>query len=876
METPRTPAPEISREVVHEPFWAMGMAEVMTALKTTPEGLSDADAEARRGKFGPNEIHERLQLTAVRVALRQFASPLIGILVAAGAITIFLQEWVEAAVIFAAVAANAALGFWQEWKAESALSILRTYVRTRARVRRGGREREVDASELVPGDSIRISQGDRVPADCRLTFAANLEADESVLTGESLPVAKNPSVLPAGTGLGDRVNMAFSGTLVVAGFGDAVVTATGGATEFGRIASLVSGEEREQTPLQRAMARFVARATLVLGALVAALFGIGIASGSDPFEMFLITVAVAVSAVPEGLPVALTVVLAIGVERIARRRGIVRKLLAAETLGSATLILTDKTGTLTKAKMELVAVLPHGAAGGEAGAHLLREALRNTDVVLENPEDSSSEWRLVGPAIETALVQGALRFGVRLPEVVAETEVIERLPFSSTEKFSASVCRVGSRYRLVLLGAPEVLIGHTDLSFAERERELKALDLRARAGERVLGVAVGELDGENRKIPKDRRFGRLSFLGLLAFRDPLRPEVAGAIRRIAEAGVKTVIVTGDHAGTAEAVARELGMIDGRGAVLTGRDLSSLRSEELAARASDVTVFARVTPEQKLDLVKLYRARGEVVAVTGDGVNDAPALEAADVGIAVGSGTDVAKGASDLVILDDNFETITAAIEEGRNILSNVRKVIVYLLSSVFDELFLIGGALMAGVPLPMNALQILFVNFFSDSFPAVAFAFERGVDGPGRRPRKLDKNLFDPEMRFLILVIGISTSFLLFVLYMALLRAGFAPELVRSFIFAAFSTYTLFLAFSVRSLSRSIFEFNPFSNRYLLSGVLLGLALTAAAIYVPLLQDVLGTVALPLPWLLGVIGFGIANIAVIELGKLLFRRDSTA
>lgn len=876
MEALVRPATTISREVVHEPFWAMDVTETLAALRTSPEGLDDVEAAVRRERFGPNEIPERRHLTAARVLLRQLSSPLIVVLIVAGAITLFLAEWIETAVIFAAVVANTVLGFWQEWKAETALALLKTYVRTRARVRRSGHERGVDASELVAGDIIRISQGDRVPADCRLIFTAELEVDESVLTGESLPVAKDPATQAAGTVLGERASMGFSGTLVVAGFGDAVVTATGPETEFGRIALLVAGEVREPTPLQRAMTRFATRVGLLLGALVVILFGIGIAFGFDLFEMFLITVAIAVSAVPEGLPVALTVVLAIGVERIAARRGIVRKLLAAETLGSATLILTDKTGTLTQAKMELAAVLPYGATGQEAEADLLRTALLNIDIILENPEDQPEKWRVVGPPIESALLRGAARWGVRLPDVVRGSEILERLPFSSAHKFSAAISRSGPRHRLVLFGAPEVLLGHTDLSAAERKEVLAALEVRARSGERVLGVAAGALDAERPKIPKDHRFGRLTFRGLLSFRDPLRPEVSGAIRQIASSGVKTVIVTGDHAGTAEAVARELGMVDGKGAVMTGQDLVALRPEELHARAGEVSVWARTTPEEKLALVKLYRERGEVVAVSGDGVNDAPALEAADIGIAVGSGTDVAKSAADLVILDDNFETIVAAIEEGRNILSNIRKVIVYLLSGAFDELFLIGGALLAGVALPLNALQILFVNFFSDSFPAVALAFERGVDGLGARPPKLERNLFDPEMRFLILAIGISTSFLLFVLYLVLLRAGLPAELVRTFIFAGFATYSLFLAFSVRSLSRSIFEFNPFSNRYLAAGAGFGLVLTLAVIYIPFLQRIFHTVALPLPWLAAVVGVGIVNIAAVEFGKWLFRHKSPA
>lgn len=868
--------PAISHTIVHEPFWALSPEETFRALESRPDGLRNEEAAGRHERFGPNEIPERKRLTRLRVVLRQFRSPLIIALVLAGAMTVVLREWVQAGVIFAAVAANTALGFWQEWKAESALALLRTYVRVRARLRRSGLERDVDAAALVPGDIVRIAQGDRVPADMRLIFTADLEVDESPLTGESLPVAKNVTALPTGTALGDRAAMAFSGTLVVQGFGDGIVTATGRDTEFGRIAALL-GTQRESTPLQHAMARFAVRIGAILGVFVLLLFGIGVAVGYDLVEMVLIAVAVAVSVVPEGLPVAITVVLAIGVERLSHRRGVVRRLLAAETLGSTTLILTDKTGTLTEARMTLAAVLPHDKSrhrDHEAEAHLMVDALRNTDVILENPKDPPADWRIVGQPLETALVRGAARLGVSMPAIRDSVEMIERLPFSSIYQFSGSVSRSRGQYRLVLLGAPEALLACCDMSPADRASVLATLDARARSGERVLGLASRDLEAAALPAFERRTFKHLTFRGLIAFRDPLRPTVADAIRRIAAAGVRTIIVTGDHPGTAEAVGRELGMVDGAGVVLTGSDLSALRPEELSARAGEVAVYARVTPEQKLKLVELYRNRGEVVAVTGDGVNDAAAIQAADIGIAVGSGTDVAKSAADLVILDDTFDTIVAAIEEGRNILSNVRKVIVYLLSSAFDELFLIGGALLTGMSLPLSALQILFVNFFSDSFPAIALAFERGADGPGREPRRLGRHLVDPAMRFLVLAIGVPSSLLLFVLYASLLRLGFGQELVRTFIFASFATYTLFLAFSVRSLERSIVAFNPFSNHYLTAGVGIGLLLTAAVLYVPLLQGVFGTVNLPLPWLLGVVGVGAVNVAAVEVGKWLFRRSS--
>lgn len=863
----------LAKDSIQRPFWAIKIEEVFGILESRLDGLGEKEAALRAKSFGPNSISYQERLASARIMLNQFRSPLILILVAAGILTLFLREWTNSLVIAAAVLVNTALGFYQENKAETALGALKSYVRTRARIKRTGREREIDSSELVPGDVIRVSQGDRVPADARIFFSNNLETDESVLTGESLPVEKGMVELPAGTALPERTCMVYGGTFAVQGFGDAVVVKTGNESEFGRIAALVEGKEREATPLQRAMAKFSLRAGLILGVLVAALFILGIASGRDFLEMFLIAVAVAVSAVPEGLPVALTVILAVGVQRLASRRGIVRRLLAAETLGSVDLILTDKTGTLTQGKMELARVLPWQKNDPRAERHLLLDAVLNTDVVVENPEDVPSRWRMFGRSLEVAMVRGAAERGVSFAER-KEHKIVDRLPFGSEHKFSAAVTHTEDHGHTVLFGAPDILLAHTKLTAVERDAILREIEDLARAGERVLGVATKRVTKDHRKI-SPAALDSFEFAGLITFRDPLRPAVGEAIRRIKDAGVNTIIVTGDHKGTAEAVARELGMIDGKGAVLTGDDLNYLSEEELMARAKEVSVYARVTPEQKVKVANLYRKLGSVVAVTGDGVNDAPALQSADIGVAVGSGTDVAKSAADLIILDDNFETIVAAIEEGRLILENIKKVIVYLLSNSLDELFLIGGALLAGLALPLNALQILFVNFFTDSFPAVALAFERGIDGLGTGPKNLGRGLFDKKMKVLILVIGVLTSLLLFVLYFFLLYAGFPLNVVRTFIFAAFATYTLFLAFSVRSLDKSILRYNPFSNRYLVVGAGIGLVLTALVIYLPLLQKVFDTVALPVPWLLAVIFVGLINIAAVELGKLLFRQQSS-
>lgn len=849
----------------------MSKEETLAALETSRAGLSETEAEKRRANFGFNAIEVGRKLRPLSLFLRQLESPLILILIFAGVVTVFLQEWVETGVIFGAVLVNAALGFWQEYKAESALAALRSYVRTRARVRRGDQEREIDAEDLAPGDIIRIVQGDRVPADARVIFANNLEADEAVLTGESLPVSKRVEALAAGVSLAERAPMVYSGTLVHEGVADAVVTATGSATEFGRIAALIAKSERAATPLERAISRFAARIGAAVAAFTLGVFGLGIWFGYGLFEMFLIAVAIAVSAVPEGLPVALTVILAVGVERLAKRRAIVRRLLAAETLGSTTLILTDKTGTLTEARMELIEAIAYGAQDSDGVGRLLTAALINTDVVVENPAAPPEQWKMFGRAVEMALVAGAAKRGVYVTDVKRNAEIVDQLPFNSTRKFSVAVSRNGAGFRTVIVGAPDILLPFADLATEAREAVATDVARRALGGERILGVAVKHAESHE-KVHHESEFRDFQFLGLLAFRDPLRPGVPAAIRRIAQAGVRTVIVTGDHRGTAEAVARSLGLVDGKGAMLTGDDLQYLRPEEWASRAKEVSVYARVTPEQKAQIVALYQAQGEVVAVTGDGVNDAPALERAEIGIAVGSGTEVAKSAADLVLLDDSFETIVAAIEEGRKILDNIRKVIVYLLSDALDELLLIGGSLVMGLALPISALQILFVNFFSDSFPAIALAFEGGIDGLGDRPRRMERNLFDRTMRLLIVVIGVSTSALLFILYYLLLRWGFELSLVRTFIFASFASYTLFLSFSIRSLERSIFTYNPFSNRYLDMGAGLGLLLTVGAVYLPVGQRVLGTVPLPPLWLFGVAGMGILNILAVELGKWILRQ----
>lgn len=857
-------------DLQNKKFWHLSPEEVAQLLETDAErGLSTQEVKDRLSAFGKNTISTSKNAVGLKIFLRQLESPLILVLIVAGIITLSISHYRDAIFIFVAVIVNSALGFYQENKAERALSEIKTYLKQRARVIRDGQEHEIDAEELVPGDIVRLAQGDRVPGDSRVMFVNDFQVDEAVLTGESLPVSKSKDKSPESATLSDQESMIFAGTLVTQGVCTAIVCRTSSGTELGKIASLIANSENEKTPLQKAIINFSIYSSVALGILTIVVFGMGILAGYSGLEMFLTSVAIAVSAIPEGLPISMTIILAVGVERMAKRKGVVRKLIAAEALGSTTVILTDKTGTLTMAKMMMSKVIPFDVDEQK----LLTRALTNANVLIENPKENPDSWHMNGRIMETALVRSAAIRGMTLEEIVNKKNVLQSIPFNAVQKFSASLVKESGKHLIVFFGAPDILINHSSLEKIERKTVLEQIDSLAFSGKRVLGVAIKEITHtENFSLSKDLSLSNLSFSGLITFRDPIRPGIKHAIARVRDAGVKTVIITGDHKGTAMAVAEEVGLNIDDDSVLDASDLSKLSEEELKIRLPRTVVISRVTPFDKLRIAKLYQEMGEIVAMTGDGVNDAPSIKQADVGIAMGSGTEVAQSVADLVLLDDNFETIVAAIEEGRQILGNIRKVLVYLLSNVTDGLILIGGSLLTGLPLPLNPLQILWVNFFTDSFPAVSYAFEKEPNGLTHKPLKKGKIvLFDPVMKFLILAIGLSTSILLFVLYYILMRLGFEEALVRTFIFGAFGTYTLLVALSVRSLDRSIFSYPLFSNKYLNWGIVAGLFLMAVAIYVPWLQTIFDTVALPFIWVVGVVLIGLLNIVLIEIAKWFFR-----
>jgi Ca2+-transporting ATPase len=845
----------------------MDRAAVEAVLDTGGRGLDPAEAAARRRRHGPNQLEEVPPPSVLGILLHQFASPLIYILLLAAAVTLVLGHHVDAGVIAAALALNAVIGFVQERRAELAVRALMGLLAPRARVLRGGHEREVDSRELVPGDLVLLESGARVPADLRLAGVTALRVDESLLTGESVPVVKEAGPLEgAERALADRANMAYAGTIVSSGRGRGYVVATGEATELGAIAAQVRGRQRAVTPLQARMARFgrLVGVVVALGAL--ATFALGWARGDRAADMFLVAVALAVSVVPEGLPVVFTVTLALGVRRMARRHAIVRRLPAVETLGSTTVIGSDKTGTLTANRMTVEQVWagsrffdvpdndgPDRLRGGAAWPWEAPTPLSLTLLagVLTNEAQAAltdEGWHTQGDPTEAALLVAAARLGVEPAEARQAHALHAEIPFEPERRYSASIRERDGRYQVFVKGAPERLLemsarmqGEPGPAPLDAEAVLAAARTLASRGLRVLGMACGELDGA-----PDPRGGLadpdgLVFLGLQGFRDPPRAGVREAVAGCQESGIRVIMITGDHAETARAIAAELGIAPAGAPVLTGAELSALDDEALARRVAEVSVYARVSPEHKLRVVQALQRRGEVVAVTGDGVNDAPALRAADIGVAMGrGGTDVAREAADMVLTDDNFVSIYAAVEEGRVTFDNLRKVTFFLISTGAALLAAILATVGLGWPLPMRPAQLLWLNLVTNGLQDVALAFEPGDPGVLRRPPR-------PRAEGIISRLLWERTALA-----GLVMAGgtvglFGWELARGAELGqaqtvALTTMVMFQVFHVgnaRSERRSLLSLSPLSNPFLFAATAGALGVHVAALYLPWTQFVL-------------------------------------
>ncbi len=753
------PAPEPAAATAWHALDAAGVTETLGS--DASRGLTGAEARIRLARHGPNSLpppHRRGPW--LRLAL-QFHNPLIYVLLAAAAITLGLRDYLDAAVIVGVVIINAVIGFVQEGRAEQALEAVRSLLANRATLVRDGERHDIDAAELVPGDLVLLESGDRVPADLRLLQVRDLHIDEAALTGESLPVAKQVARVAASAAIGDRLDLAHAGTVVSRGQGHGIVVATGAATEIGHIGALVAGVGSLTTPLTRQLDRFARRITAVILVLGAAIFAWGHhVQHMAALDIFLVVVGLAVAAIPEGLPAIVTITLAIGTNAMARQRAVVRRLPAVEALGSVTVICTDKTGTLTRNEMTAVTLLLPGRAvavsgagyapeGGfqQAGAPLdpardapllalVRCALLCNDARLHRTD--AGDWQLSGDSTEGALLTLALKAGLAVREETAAAPRVDEIPFSSEQRFMATLHHDHSgRAFLLLKGAPETVLPLCPIDAAGEPVDRAAWEARmhaaAASGERLLALARRELADAPGMLTLAAITPGFTLLGIVGMLDPPRPEAIRAVAQCREAGIRTLMVTGDHAATATAIARQLGLAGDQ--PLTGTMLESLDDAALAARIATTDVIARASPEHKLRLVRILQAEGELVAMTGDGVNDAPALKAADIGVAMGRrGTDAAREAADLVLTDDNFATIAAAVCEGRTVFDNIRKSLLFILPANGGEASVILLAIFAGFALPVTAGQILWINMVTDVALALALAFEPTEPDAMRRP----------------------------------------------------------------------------------------------------------------------------------------------
>ena len=855
--------------------WALNKEDTLKALETSLSGLNTFEVGRRTEIYGTNTFHSKEKKSAISLFGKQFLSPLIFLLIIASILTWLLNEWLNTFVILFAALLNVFLGFYHEYHAENTLEKLTTYIKDRAKVVRDGVEQEIDAEALVPGDIVRLSYGSRISADSRIISVNNLRIDEAILTGESLPVAKNEEELPVSSLVAERKNIAFAGTLVVEGYATAVVYATGNNTEIGKIAGIVSKIDRVKTPLQKGIDHIAWLIFILVIVIVAILFALGVSKGIAILPMLVLSSAVAVGAVPESLPIALTVILSLGAEQLAKKKGVIKKLSATETLGSTTLIMTDKTGTLTMADMKLVGIYDKDMILKEEESNmenisetqkkLLSYAILNTDITIENIKEAKGKWVFRGRPFEVNIVKACRDYGVSLEKFISNITTVV-LPFNSTNKFS--VGKHGERYSV--LGAPDILLKRSNLSKEEYMIFEEWIAKTSSQGKRIIGVA-NLPKKHHRQDLKPEEVDDLEFLGILAFFDPIRKEVPQAIKNIESHGVKIVLVTGDLVGTAKSVATELGWFVKDDQVLSGAEIRAMNDEELFEALPRIKIFARVTPEDKLRVGKLYQRHGEIVAMTGDGVNDAPALKAMDMGISLGTGSDVAKAAADLVLLDDNFQTISLAIDEGRRILGNIRKTFVYLLSNSLDEVVVVGGSLIMGLAIPITALQIIWVNLFTGALPALSFAFDEDLDKEMYKGNSL-KKIFTPEVQILIFGIGVLSSLLLFVLYYFLNKLGIEEGVVRSIFFVCFSSYILAISFSFRSLHKNIFSFRVFSNKKLNYSILISVVILILTMTIAPIRKIFDIAPMPVAWLPFVLFWLVLNLLLIEGTKFVLHR----
>jgi magnesium-transporting ATPase (P-type) len=882
------------------PWHVLALPDLFRAVQADESGLGENEARSRLEQHGPNQLPQQPPTPTWWILLRQFHSPLIYILALAAGVSAAIGDFTDAGFIAAVLAINALIGGYQEWRAEQSSRALQQLLRIRATVVRDGEAREIDAEQVVPGDIVWLESGNRVPADLRLLQAHGLEIDESLLTGESLAVVKDPAWRgEASTPVADRRNLAYAGSIVLRGRAKGVVVATGLRTVVGQLARDVLLTVGGRPPLLERMERFAHNVASAIVAAVSAVAAYGIlVLGHGVGEMFLFAVALAVSAIPEGLPAALTVALAIATTRMARRGVIVRRLAAVEGLGSCTLIASDKTGTLTCNELTVRAIhLPRGetltvtgagfapsgevqraglplpAGGDEELGRLARAAVLCNEGDLHQ-RDGAWVWR--GDPTDLALLALAHKLGLTREVVLADAPQVNEIPFEPERQFAATFHQLSGEVRAFVKGAPERVLAMCRASAGDLERWRAEAEAMAERGYRVLALADGPADGlQPRQAPPDP--AGLSFLGLVGMIDPLRAGVKEAVAQCHQAGITVCMITGDHPVTALAIARDLGLADRPEQVVAGRELEGKSAAELAAIVQRVRVFARTTPRQKLELVEAARRAGHFVAVTGDGVNDAPALRAANIGVAMGrSGTDVAREAAELVISDDNFNTIVAGVEEGRVAYDNVRKVIYLLISTGAAEVLLIGLALVAGptLPLPLLPVQLLWLNLVTNGIQGIALAFEPSEGDVLRRPpRPPGEPIFNHLMLERTVVAAVVMAAVALVLFWCVVPQPDAPDYDRQADSARNLLLLLMVLFenvhigNCRSETKSALSLSPLRSPFLLLGALAACAVHVLSMHLPLMQAILRTEPVSLRMWAVLLLLALTIFVAIELHK---------
>ena len=887
-----------------EPIWQLEVVAAVAHLRSDATlGLTTTEVRLRQSTYGPNQLQEQPGTGPGRIFLAQFKDLIVWVLIGAALVSGFLQEWVDAGAIIGIVILNAMLGFAQEYRAEKALAALRRMANPNSRVVRDGQLGLIPSAELVPGDLVELEAGDHIPADARmLQHTPNFAVQEASLTGESAPVAKHAEAIAStDLPLAERANLLYMGTAVVSGKAHALVAATGMQTELGRIAGLIQSIESEPTPLQQKLAVFGALLVKLCAGLVALVFVLQWWRAGwqlrDLSGIFLTAVSLAVAAIPEGLPAVVTIALALGVQRMVKRHALIRKLPSVETLGCATVICTDKTGTLTRNEMTVQTVVAagiHYEASGVGYAPLgefrtAGRSLQSAEAVAlhaaltcgalcnaSNLRLEEGAWKITGDPTEVALLTAASKAGLDRAALEAGQPLVAELPFDSIRKRMTMIRRTADGRRIAYVkGAPDVLFARCRLTETERTALIQATAELAGRALRVLAVAERELGPDEADLTPDQIERDLTFLGLIAMMDPPRAEALSAMAVCRSAGLRAVMITGDDPRTAAAIGRELGMLGPDDRTLTGAQLDQLDDDALAAALEHTPVFARVAPEHKLRIVRAWKQHGQIVAMTGDGVNDAPAVKEADIGIAMGiSGTDVTKEVSDMIVTDDNFASIVAAVEEGRGIYDNILKFVHYLLSCNIGEILVMLVASLCGLPAPLLPIHILWINLVTDGLPALALGMDPVDADIMRRPPRDPAEPVVNRRRGLVMVLQgafIAACSLGAFIWVRFLE-GEPLENARTAAFIVLSCAQLFHAFNCRHATRSLFQLGLFTNYKLVLAVAISAALQLVAVSVPFLETIFKTVTLgPQDWLL-VIALSSLPLWLMEIVKIFLRR----